>query len=229
MLKYQQIAKQIFSYIQDSHLKQGDQLPSLTELVTDYQASKITIQKAIAELEKEGFIYQVQGSGTFVRSMPTDDYINFNLSNGWTSDFTKKPTENSNINVQKISPSLSVAQKLNYTVDTPVFKVQRTKSINNKVFCFETSYYNSKLVPYLNDSIAQQSLFNYIKLAYNITISFTDKYFNVRELTSLESEKLGFPEKNFGLSVHETFYTTSSEVFDYSENVYHPDNAKFYL
>ncbi|WEA53658.1 GntR family transcriptional regulator [Weissella paramesenteroides] len=229
MLKYQQIAKQIFSYIQDSHLKQGDQLPSLTELVTDYKASKITIQKAIAELEKEGFIYQVQGSGTFVRSMPTDDYINFNLSNGWTSDFTKKPTENSNINVQKISPSWAVAQKLNCAVDTPVFKVQRTKSINNKVFCFETSYYNSKLVPYLNDSIAQQSLFNYIKLAYNITISFTDKYFNVRELTSLESEKLGFPEKNFGLSVHETFYTTSGEVFDYSENVYHPDNAKFYL
>lgn len=70
MLKYQQIAKQIFSYIQDSQLKQGDQLPSLTELVTDYQASKITIQKAIAELEKEGFIYQVQGSGTFVRGMP---------------------------------------------------------------------------------------------------------------------------------------------------------------
>lgn len=53
MLKYQQIAKQIFSYIQDSQLKQGDQLPSLTELVTDYQASKITIQKAIAELEKK--------------------------------------------------------------------------------------------------------------------------------------------------------------------------------
>lgn len=161
--------------------------------------------------------------------MPTDDYINFNLSNGWTSDFTKKPTENSNINVQKISPSLAVAQKLNCTVDTPVFKVQRTKSINNRVFCFETSYYNSKLVPYLNDSIAQQSLFNYIKLAYNITISFTDKYFDVRELTSIESEKLGFPEKNSGLSVHETIYSTSGEIFDYSENVYHPDNAKFYL
>lgn len=229
MLKYQQIAKQIFSYIQDSQLKQGDQLPSLTELVTDYQASKITIQKAIAELEKEGFIYQVQGSGTFVRDMPADDYINFNLSNGWTSDFTKKPTENSNINVQKISPTLHIAHKLNCTVDTPVFKVQRTKSINNKVFCFETSYYNSKLVPYLNESIAQQSLFNYIKLAYNITISFSDKYFDVRNLTALESEKLGHPEKNFGLSVHETFYSTSGEIFDYSENVYHPDNAKFYL
>ena len=72
MLKYQEIAKKIFLYIQDSHLKQGDKLPSLTDLVNIYPASKTTILKALAEFERDGFIYQVQGSGTFVRNIPSD-------------------------------------------------------------------------------------------------------------------------------------------------------------
>ncbi|MBU7557244.1 UTRA domain-containing protein [Weissella paramesenteroides] len=65
--------------------------------------------------------------------------------------------------------------------------------------------------------------------AYNIAVGFTDKFFKVRELTASEAQKLGLPEKSFGLSVYETFYSTSGEIFDYSENVYHPDHAKFYL
>ncbi len=229
VLKYQQIAKELFLFIQNSQLKQGEQLPSLSELVKIYHASKITIQKAIAELEKEGFIYQVQGSGTFVRNMPSDDYINFNLNHGWTRDFTKKMTENTDVTVKKIAAPLHVAQKLNCSVDNPVFKVQRVKSRNNEKFCFETSFYNSQYIPYLDESISQQSLFNYINQAYNITVGFTDKFFEVRELTVIEAQKLGLPEKSFGLSVYETFYSTSGEIFDYSENVYHPDHAKFYL
>lgn len=229
MLKYQEIAKKIFLYIQDSHLKQGDKLPSLTDLVNIYPASKTTILKALAELERDGFIYQVQGSGTFVRNIPSDEYINFDLNHGWTNDFTKKNTDNTDVHVTKMMPSLDIAKKLHSAISTPVFKVQRIKSLNNKVFCYETSYYNSKFVPFLNEAIAKDSLFSYIKQAYNISVGFSDKYFCVRNFSSEETAKLGLPTNSCGLSVHETFYSTGGDVFDYSENIYHPDNAKFHL
>lgn len=44
----------------------GGTLPSFRELRKHYQLSQSTIDKAFFELEKEGFIYRIQGKGTFV-------------------------------------------------------------------------------------------------------------------------------------------------------------------
>lgn len=229
MLKYQKIAEQLFSFIKSNHLKQGDPLPSLTKLIQEYGASKTTVLKALDQLERDGFIYQVQGSGTFVRDIPDEHFINFNVSHGWTTDFTKTKLDNSDVTVEKTYPTRSVASHLQCAIDTPIFKVQRLKTQDGKIFCFETSNYNTNFVPFLNKEIAKESIFHHISDAYQINVGFSDKYFKVRQLTAFESDKLNLPQGSFGLAVQETFYTTSGEIFDFSENVYHYENATFYI
>jgi len=64
-LKYQQIEEKIKQLIIEEKIKPGDKIPSENILKKTYGVSRQTIRKAISNLEIKGFVYAVQGSGTY--------------------------------------------------------------------------------------------------------------------------------------------------------------------
>lgn len=65
-VKYLAIKDEIIRRINEGVYNRGDKLPSEQELATSNQVSVITSKKALDELEKDGYIYRVKGSGSFV-------------------------------------------------------------------------------------------------------------------------------------------------------------------
>lgn len=65
-IKYIAIKEQILQMIQEGKYKSGDRLPSEQELASAHNVSVITSKKTLDELEKDGYIYRVKGSGSFV-------------------------------------------------------------------------------------------------------------------------------------------------------------------
>ena len=65
--KYEQIIDYINSKIEDQTLKAGMKVPSENALVNKFGVSRDTIRRAFSELEREGVLLSVRGSGTFVR------------------------------------------------------------------------------------------------------------------------------------------------------------------
>ena len=63
---YDQIYSQIKAQIISGALAEDELLPSIRNLAKDLRISFITTKRAYEELEKEGFIYTVQGKGCFV-------------------------------------------------------------------------------------------------------------------------------------------------------------------
>ena len=63
---YDQIYTQIKQQIISGALAEDTWLPSIRNLAKDLRISFITTKRAYEELEKEGFIYTVQGKGCFV-------------------------------------------------------------------------------------------------------------------------------------------------------------------
>ena len=63
---YDQIYTQIKNQIISDKLKEDDPLPSIRSLAKDLRISVITTKRAYDELEKEGYIYTVQGKGCYV-------------------------------------------------------------------------------------------------------------------------------------------------------------------
>jgi len=63
---YEQIYSQIKQNILCGILKENETLPSIRGLAKDLRISFITTKRAYEELEKDGFIYTVQGKGCFV-------------------------------------------------------------------------------------------------------------------------------------------------------------------
>ena len=63
---YDQICSQIKCQIISGALREDELLPSIRNLAKDLGISFITTKRAYEELEREGFIYTVQGKGCFV-------------------------------------------------------------------------------------------------------------------------------------------------------------------
>ena len=63
---YNQIYSQLKKQIMDGTLQEDELLPSIRGLAKDLRISFLTTKRAYDELEKEGFIYTVQGKGCYV-------------------------------------------------------------------------------------------------------------------------------------------------------------------
>lgn len=66
---YEQIQEDIFRQIENGSLKEHQRVPSENELSRMYNVSRITATKALTELALSGYIYRVQGKGSFVTAI----------------------------------------------------------------------------------------------------------------------------------------------------------------
>lgn len=64
---HERVAAELRARIMAGDLRTGDQLPSNTQLVEEFDASSPTIQRALKMLKDEGFVFSHQGKGVFVR------------------------------------------------------------------------------------------------------------------------------------------------------------------
>ena len=64
--KYAMVTTYLLNYIKEHHLTAGDKLPTEMQLVEKLGTSRITIQRAIRELQQRGIVRRVQGGGTYI-------------------------------------------------------------------------------------------------------------------------------------------------------------------
>lgn len=112
MLKYEKIARTIEEEIAKHQFKEGQKLPKLETLMSSYDASKSTIMKALSLLEKKGLLYQVRGSGIFVRKQQRRGYIHFS-NQGFSGELNQFDITAEVIQLNETTASEEVASNLN--------------------------------------------------------------------------------------------------------------------
>lgn len=63
---YLQLREQILHAISRGALKAGDQLPTVREVAVDLSINPNTVNRAYAELERDGYLTSKRGRGTFI-------------------------------------------------------------------------------------------------------------------------------------------------------------------
>jgi GntR family transcriptional regulator len=72
---YEQIATQIKAAIMSGELKAGEAIPSVRALAKSLHISILTVQKAYATLQEDGFIETTAGKGCYVSAQNQDFYL----------------------------------------------------------------------------------------------------------------------------------------------------------
>jgi DNA-binding GntR family transcriptional regulator len=66
MPEYQRVANDIRTKIIDGTLRDGDRLPSISQLVQQYSTTMMSVKSALLVLQTEGRVEGHQGRGVFV-------------------------------------------------------------------------------------------------------------------------------------------------------------------
>lgn len=64
----------------------GDKLPTFRQLMADYGLSKVSVDRALSDLESEGLLTRVRGSGIYVRRRET---VTRDLISGWLTEYAR--------------------------------------------------------------------------------------------------------------------------------------------
>ena len=144
MLKYQLIANQIENTIYENNLPKGTKLPTVEQLACDYNVSKSTIVKALESLVLKGIVYQVQGSGIFVRRKNRKGYINLTSPRGFTDNLNENKITSKVLDFQLIDANEEISELIECDKGDPIYMIKRIRYIDGNIMCYEESYYKKK-------------------------------------------------------------------------------------
>lgn len=229
MLKYQQIAIEIEKYIQENELQQGAKLPILEAFMAQFDVSKSTITKSLELLERKGVIFQVRGSGIFVRRHRRKGYISLLSNQGFKKDLEDFTITSKVIELDVIKPTQVVADNLNISPNDDVYYVKRVRYINGETLCLEESYYNKTMITYLNKEIVSESIFHYIQEGLGLKVGFSDIFLHAHKLNEEEALYLGLNEGDPKLYVEQIFHLTNGQPFDFSKVTYNYKQSHFFI
>ncbi|MDR0140324.1 GntR family transcriptional regulator [Metabacillus idriensis] len=224
--KYLQVAGQIESDIIHHVYQKTNKLLTEDEYAAKYQVSRNTVRKAIEILVNKGYVYQVQGSGVFIRNHHNRGHVNLERLQGVTNDFSDRLVENKLLDFKLIEADEELAVNMGCKAGTSVYYVKRLRYVDGDPFSIETSYFNKDLVKYLDENIVKKSIYNYLRNDQKLAIGFADRIIGADYLTSEQAELLGLKANDPALVVDNTVCLTNGAIFDYSQSVHHFKHVK---
>ncbi|WP_392561975.1 GntR family transcriptional regulator [Orbus sturtevantii] len=214
---YKKIAHQLRKEINSSKYAIGDQLPNEKELSSLFNASRMTVRKAINELINFQLISREWGRGTFIIAKDLNFGINqlksfSEIMNDAHKGYINKVIEfsvTSNINAV-------VSNKLKLSEKDKVFYIRRIRYINNNPIMVEDSYMPYNLFKGLTVSDMENSKFNYIENICGIKIegSYETSYAIIpdKEIRELLCLNIGRP-----ILMSTTYsYDTNNQFINYA-------------
>ena len=105
----------------------GDILPSETELIEQYQVSRITVRQALEALVNDGLIYRQRGRGTFVAHPTVEQGLSRIIS--FTEDMHQRGfrPDTEIISAGLISAPAEIAEKLQIEAGEELVRLERLR------------------------------------------------------------------------------------------------------
>ncbi|WP_318392025.1 GntR family transcriptional regulator [Enterobacter sp.] len=227
--KYISIAREIKQRIMSQHYSASDPLPDQFALAAEFNTSRMTIQQAMRQLIVEGLVYTRQGQGTFIRKnflqlsqwdLPGSDY--FGATKTWenvgmvTSDI---------IRFELRFPGEKEQASLLIDADAPVYDIVRLRKLNGEPVSLEFTLMPVSLVPGLNKSHLQSSVFRYVQ--ETLALKLMGSYRVVRALKPNAEDKqyLSCDDTDPVLEVEQVIYLEDGTPLEYAHCHYRYDHG----
>jgi GntR family transcriptional regulator len=224
---YHKIKQHILDQIIEGALKSGDMLPSETQLLTQYNASRITIRRALKELIQQGILYTIQGKGTFVAHAPIRQISGFH---SFSDDIEAKGLRASSqvLLFEQIEADQDIASHLQINTGDPVYILQRIRFADNQPVAFETAYLPEQLFPKLDQYDLRYSLYEIIRSQYQIFPAWADAEIQATTTTPEIAQALHMQVIEPVLEAHRLTYTESFDIVEYVISIYCGNRFTFF-
>lgn len=183
---YEQLKLIIKNDIFDNIYQPGDRMPSEAELGSRYGVSRITVRRAIYELEQEGFLCRKQGKGTFVvhqkQKTEMDEVV------GFTDSMRRMNRRCDRIILSKamVPADENLAKYLELEQGAPLIYLKRVMCDGGRPLLVDECWYPERLFPGMLEEVTEQvSTYKLVREKYGRHLRRAHKEFNI-ELANIE-------------------------------------------
>lgn len=224
--KYKQIADVLEQNIRDGLFNETKKLPTEEALMNRFEVSRNTIRKVISQLVNRGYIFQVQGSGMFLRETSVTDYINLGSLRGLTKNLISQNIETKVLEIEVIEANEEIVERMQCEIGTRLYFLKRLRIVDGKPFSIEVSYFKKDIIPYLNEEIALSSVYSYFIEDLRLNIGFADKVISCEKINKENAKLLELNEGDPTLLIENTVYLVNGTIFELSQSMFHYEKTK---
>lgn len=226
---YEQIKHYVVSNIQAGVFKPHSRVPSERDLAKQFGVSRLTVTKALKELEQAGWVYVRIGKGTFVSSETISLQLDTLMS--FTEEMTQRgQTVGSRVLSARVLPCDDVAARaFGVLVGTPMAVLERVRLANDQPIAYETSTLLASVCKGIFDAhdFSKESLYQVLRKHYGITLAYAEQTIEARLATREEAKALQIETKSPVLAIYRLTHDTNDQPLEYACSAYRGDRYQF--
>ncbi|MFS0636482.1 GntR family transcriptional regulator [Mesobacillus foraminis] len=226
---YYQLEEAIKDKIEKGELKPGEALPSEREYAEMYNISRMTVRQAITQLVNSGYIYRLQGKGTFVAERKIEQPLTGLTS--FTEDMEARGLTPASqfISFSIIPASQAIASQLSIQEYGPVYEMKRVRLADDVPMALETTYISANLVKGLTEEIASRSFYAYIEEHLKLKIGHASQQIEAASADSAEALHLQIKKGSPILLIQRNTFLEGDVPLEVVKSVYRADRYKFMI
>ena len=224
---YYQLAEIIINDIKEKNLQENDRILTEREYCEKYNLSRSTVRQAIAYLEKKGYIYKVQGCGTFVSSRVMKQKLLKFYS--FTEEAKKqgKTPSSKILSFKEKKADEKICKELNINKDDKVYELQRLRLADDEIVMYEKTYLLEKKMQGLSKNILlEKPLYDILQNRYNISFTKATERFSVLLADEKIAEILTIPQGSPIIRLQRWTYA-GMEIIEYTVSLVRGDRFEF--
>ncbi len=226
---YFQLKQYFLKMIESGLWKQGQMLPSESQLCTELSISRIVVRQALQELKSEGYVISRKGKGSFVAEPKfNENWIQSFM--GFNENMAKLGYKvfNDVIRQEKITAPEKIAEILQLKQDSEVIVIERVHNINDEPFYLSINYIPYKMFPdLLEQDLKYSSLYKTLENKYGVEITHSRRYIDIGRANAREAVFLKIEKGEPVFKVESISYLKGEIPFEYFNSVHLGGRSRF--
>ncbi len=229
MAKYRQIYERLAERMKTGEYAAESKLPSETELMHEYEASRGTVRKALDLLQEHGYVRKHHGKGVFVLRR---DQIEFQF-NGIVSfsevyaSLLGRSIQTSVASFEDIEAPTWLADRMNLEPGTRIYRIERVRNFDGEDVILDVNYFVKDLVPGLTEEIAARSIYEYVEHELGLQISYAKRKIAAEDVTELDRMRLDLHDYEYVIVITNDTFLYEGRQFEYTESRHRLDKFQF--